>query len=114
MLNLHRDKKSQGVNRGEMGRSLNSDHRQDGNDEVHRLEVRLLKKKKKKKKKCLPGADWDTKGTKGKIIKKDSTPRRGALTKPNSVQIFSYMLNRCDGQQRIRKAGECLSLLVCV
>ena len=27
-----------------------SDHRQDGNDEVHRLQVRLKKKRKKKKK----------------------------------------------------------------
>ena len=35
LMNFHSDKSSQGVNRGEMGRSL-VDNRQDGN-EAHRL-----------------------------------------------------------------------------
>ena len=46
MLNLHRDKK---IIRREPGRDgkILSDHRQDGKDEVHRLQVRSKKKKKK-------------------------------------------------------------------
>ena len=41
MLNLHRDKK---IVRREPGRDekILCDHRQDGNDEVHRLEVTLI------------------------------------------------------------------------
>ena len=46
MLDLHRDKKIARREPGRDGKIL-SDHRQDGNDEVHRLEVRLKKKKKK-------------------------------------------------------------------
>ena len=45
MLNLHRDKKNVRREPGRDGKIL-CDHRQDGNDEVHRLEVRLKKKKK--------------------------------------------------------------------
>ena len=47
MLNLHRDKK---IGRREPGRDgkILCDRRQDGNDEVHRLKVRLKKKRKKK------------------------------------------------------------------
>ena len=48
MLNLHRDKKIVRREPGRDGKIL-CDHRQDGNDEVHRLKVRLKKKKKKKK-----------------------------------------------------------------
>ena len=49
MLNLHRDKKFVRREPGRDGKIL-CDHRQDGNDEVHRLQVRLKKKRKKKKK----------------------------------------------------------------
>ena len=48
MLNLHRDKKIVRRETGRDGKIL-SDHRQDGNDEVHRLKVRFKKKKKKKR-----------------------------------------------------------------
>ena len=51
MLNLHRDKKIVRREPGRDGKIL-SDHRQDGNDEVHRLQVRL--KKKTKKVLCIP------------------------------------------------------------
>ena len=46
MLNLHRDKK---IVRRESGRDWKvlNDHKQDGNDEVHRLQVRLKKKNEK-------------------------------------------------------------------
>ena len=46
MLNLHRDK----IVRREPGRDgkILSDHRHEGNDEVHRLQVRLKKKQNKK------------------------------------------------------------------
>ena len=37
MLNLHRDKKIVRREPGRDGKNLLSDHRQDGNDEVHRL-----------------------------------------------------------------------------
>ena len=40
MLNLHRDKKIVRREPGRDGKTL-CDHRQDGNDEVHRLQVRL-------------------------------------------------------------------------
>ena len=46
MLNLHRDKKIVRREPGRDGKIL-SDHRQDGNDEVHRLEVRFFLKRKK-------------------------------------------------------------------
>ena len=46
MLNLHRDKKIVRREPGRDGKIL-CDHRQDGNDEVHRLKVRWKKKKKK-------------------------------------------------------------------
>ena len=49
MLNLHRDKKIVRREPGRDGKIL-SDHRQDGNDEVHRLYVRLKRKEKKEKK----------------------------------------------------------------
>ena len=53
MLNLHRDKKNVRREPGRDGKIL-SDHRQDGNDEVHRLYgVSEIKEKKKKKKKCV-------------------------------------------------------------
>ena len=42
MLNLHRDKEIVRREPGRDGKIL-SDHRQDGNDEVHRLYVRLKK-----------------------------------------------------------------------
>ena len=48
MLNLHRDKKIVRREPGRDGKIL-CDHRQDGNDEVHRLEVRRKKKGKKKR-----------------------------------------------------------------
>ena len=48
MLNLQRDKNTVRREPGRDGKIL-SDHRQDSNDEVHRLLVRLKKKKKKKK-----------------------------------------------------------------
>ena len=41
MLNLHRDKKIVRREPGRDGKIL-SGHRQDGNDEVHRLEVRFF------------------------------------------------------------------------
>ena len=47
MLNLHRDKKVGRCERGRDGKIF-SDHRQDGNDEVYRLYVRLKRKKEKK------------------------------------------------------------------
>ena len=50
MLNLHRDKNIVRREQGRDGKIL-CDHRQDGNDEVHRLQVRLKKKEKRKKKK---------------------------------------------------------------
>ena len=46
MPNLHRDKKIVRREPGRDGKIL-SDHRQDGNDEVHQLLVRLKKEKKK-------------------------------------------------------------------
>ena len=54
MLNLHRDKK---IVRREPGRDrkILCDHRQDGNDEVHRLYVRLKKKKKDTRGRCKLG-----------------------------------------------------------
>ena len=48
MLNLHRDKKNVRREPGRDGKIL-CDHRQDGNDEVHRLYVRLKGEKKKNK-----------------------------------------------------------------
>ena len=56
MLNLHRDKKIVRREPGRDGKIL-SGHRQDGNDEVHRLEVRLKKKKKKKTDRLLYHTD---------------------------------------------------------
>ena len=50
VLNLDRDKKIVRREPGRDGKIL-CDHRQDGNDEVHRLKVRL---KKKERKKCTP------------------------------------------------------------
>ena len=41
MLNLHRDKKNVRREPGRDGKIL-CDHRQDGNDEVHRLQVRSV------------------------------------------------------------------------
>ena len=49
MLNLHHDKKIVRREPGRDGNILISDHRQDGNDEVHRLQVRSKKKKEKRK-----------------------------------------------------------------
>ena len=49
MLNLHRDKQIVRREPGRDGKIL-CDHRQDGNDEVHRLYVRRKKKEKEKRK----------------------------------------------------------------
>ena len=53
MLNLHRDKKIVRREPGRDGKIL-CDHRQDGNDEVHRLyQVSEMKEKEKKEEKTM-------------------------------------------------------------
>ena len=55
MLNLHRDKKIVRRKPGRDGKIL-CDHRQDGNDEVHRLLSEMKEKRKEKKQHDLQSA----------------------------------------------------------